>query len=292
MPAAANPDEPARRRPLVSLNIDVANLPREAIERLLELAPQHGRVAAAYAFGDFRREDMDDIAVQLYQHGFRLVHCPAWPNLRGRLKSVVDDVMAQDLRDQLETSPHIDVYILGSGDRNFIAVANALKRHRKRVVVAADEESINRELRLCADEYIPLPRLRRGRPRPSSHTSPVQEMDYDMPDEDELLEQIRRLSESNEYLTVRRIVRAMLPDNLPGAERLRSELANRVETLVEAGRLHVDRRTIRGRVVNTLKIPEPPVEQPAQLPEETASPDVVAHKPPGSRRKSSVQDAS
>ncbi len=154
------------RRPPVSLNIDVANLPREAIDRLLELAPEQGRVLLRHAFGDFRREDMDDLAVQLYQHGFRLIHCPAWPNQRGRLKSVVDDVMAQDLRDQLEYAPEIEVFILGSGDRNFIAVANALKRHGKRVVVAADQESINRELRLCADEYLALPRTRGWRPQP------------------------------------------------------------------------------------------------------------------------------
>lgn len=151
---------------MVSLNIDVANLPREAIERLVELAPEQGRVLTRRAFGDFRREDMDDLAIQLYQYGFQLVHCPAWPNQRGRLKSVVDDVMAQDLRDQMEFAPEVEVFILGSGDRNFIAVANALKRHGKKVVVAADQESINRELRLCADEYLALPRIRGWRPQP------------------------------------------------------------------------------------------------------------------------------
>ncbi len=151
---------------MVSLNIDVANLPREAIERLVELAPDQGRVLLRHAFGDWRREDMDELAVALYQYGFRLIHCPAWPNQRGRLKSVVDDVMAQDLRDQLEYAPEIEVFVIGSGDRNFIAVANALKRHGKRVVVAADQESINRELRLCADEYLALPRIRGWRPQP------------------------------------------------------------------------------------------------------------------------------
>ncbi len=162
MPKVSEP----QRRPLVSLNIDVANVPREAIERLVELAPDQGRVLLRHAFGDWRREDMDELAVQLYQYGFRLIHCPAWPNQRGRLKSVVDDVMAQDLRDQLEYAPEIEVFIIGSGDRNFIAVANALKRHGKRVVVAADQESINRELRLCADEYLALPRTRGWRPQP------------------------------------------------------------------------------------------------------------------------------
>ncbi len=237
---------------MVSLNIDVANLPREAIDRLLELAPGQGRVLMRRAFGDFRREDMDDLAIQLYQHGFQLVHCPAWPNQRGRLKSVVDDVMAQDLRDQLEYAPEVEVFILGSGDRNFIAVANALKRHNKKVVVAADQESINRELRLCADEYLALPRNRGGRSLPQ----PEPEVEFDTPQGDELLERIRLMAASTDYLTLRRIVRALLPDDASGTGRVRSVLANNIQELIDNGSLRTERRMIRGRTVITLEIAE------------------------------------
>lgn len=237
---------------MVSLNIDVANLPREAIERLVELAPSQGRVLMRHAFGDFRREDMDELAIQLYQYGFQLIHCPAWPNQRGRLKSVVDDVMAQDLRDQLESAPEVEVFILGSGDRNFIAVANALKRHGKRVVVAADQESINRELRLCADEYLALPRGRGGRSQPQ----PEPESDFEPPRGGELLEQVRVLADSTDYLTVRRIVRALLPDDVGGGGRARSTLANHIQELIDAGQLRSERRVIKGRVVMTLEIVE------------------------------------
>ena len=236
---------------MVSLNIDVANLPREAIEKLVELAPQQGRVAISHAFGDFRREDMDDLAVQLYQFGFRLIHCPAWPTQRGRLKSVVDDVMAQDLRDQMEYAPNIEVFILGSGDRNFIAVANALKRHGKRVVVAADQESINRELRLCADEFLPLPR-NRGRQSPRPFIQPEPEPDFVVPTNDEMLELLGRMAESIGYLTLRRILRAIVPEDGTGAERARTALTNRIQELVEAGYLQAERRPIKGRMVNTL----------------------------------------
>lgn len=241
----------SEQRPLVSLNIDVANLPREAIERLVELAPAQGRVVISHAFGDFRREDMDELAVQLYLYGFRLIHCPAWPNQRGRLKSVVDDVMAQDLRDQMEYAPEVEVFILGSGDRNFIAVANALKRHGKRVVVAADQESINRELRLCADEYLALPRGRGGRFVPAL---PEPDVDFETPSGIELLEQVRHLAESSDYLTVRRVVRAILPDEVTGIERARSSLASRLQELIDAGHIRSERRTVRGRVMNTLVI--------------------------------------
>jgi hypothetical protein len=269
----------------VSLNIDVANLPREAIERLVEIAPNQGRVIISHAFGDFRREDMDELSIQLYQYGFRLIHCPAWPNQRGRLKSVVDDVMAQDLRDQLEYAPEVEVFILGSGDRNFIAVANALKRHGKRVVVAADQESINRELRLCADEYLALPRARGGRALPQPPSLPEPDLEAELPAGAELMDQIRHLAEITDYLTLRRIVRAMLPDDTPGGERLRHSLANRVQQLVESAQLRVDRRVLRGRVVNTLVIVETaPVPSNGDV---QPSPPVVEapEKPPTPRRR-------
>jgi hypothetical protein len=236
----------------VSLNIDVANLPREAIERLVELAPGQGRVILRHAFGDFRREDMDDLAVQLYQYGFRLIHCPAWPNQRGRLKSVVDDVMAQDLRDQLEYAPEVEVFILGSGDRNFIAVANALKRHNKRVVVGADQESINRELRQCADEFLPLPRFRGG--RVYSQPPVEKEAEYELPTGPELREQVRTLAAASDYITLRRIIRAVLPDDVSGTGRVRSTLANQIQELIDAGYLKPERRIIKGRAVTTLLV--------------------------------------
>ncbi|MHB0869765.1 MAG: NYN domain-containing protein [Chloroflexota bacterium] len=278
---------------MVSLNIDVANLPREAIERLVELAPEQGRVLTRRAFGDFRREDMDDLAIQLYQYGFQLVHCPAWPNQRGRLKSVVDDVMAQDLRDQMEFAPEVEVFILGSGDRNFIAVANALKRHGKKVVVAADQESINRELRLCADEYLALPR---HRGRQLSHPEPEPEPEIDLPSGAELLERVRGLSAATDYLTLRRIVRALLPDDGSGTGRVRSTLANHIQELIDAGHLYSERRVIRGRTVITLVLSEGdaipsngdllPPPQPAESPEPSPAPRRRV------RRKTSVSTAS
>jgi hypothetical protein len=272
---------------MVSLNIDVANLPREAIERLVELAPSQGRVVISHAFGDFRREDMDELSIQLYQYGFRLVHCPAWPNQRGRLKSVVDDVMAQDLRDQLEYAPGVEVFILGTGDRNFIAVANALKRHGKKVVVGADKESINRELRLCADEYLPLPKGRGRR----SFATPEEQPGYDIPSGEELLRQVRQLAASSDYLTVNRILRDLIPRDMSGMEQVRKVLAGHLQALLDSGQLRAERRKVRGRAVNTVVVaddqPESPDghEPPAATPEPPAATPEPPAPPPAPRRR-------
>ncbi|MCX6022462.1 MAG: NYN domain-containing protein, partial [Chloroflexi bacterium] len=106
----------------VSVNLDIANLPPEAAATILRESANYGRVVTARAFADFRRNDLGDLPVQLFQLGFQLVHCPSWPNGGGRLKSVVDSILAQDLRDQAEFDPTLEVFVLGSGDRDFLAV--------------------------------------------------------------------------------------------------------------------------------------------------------------------------
>jgi uncharacterized LabA/DUF88 family protein len=270
------------RRPMVSLNIDVANLPREAIERLVELAPSQGRVVISHAFGDFRREDMDELSIQLYQYGFRLVHCPAWPNQRGRLKSVVDDVMAQDLRDQLEYAPGVEVFILGTGDRNFIAVANALKRHGKKVVVGADKESINRELRLCADEYLALPK---GRGRRTSSV-PEEQPGYDIPSGEKLLGQVRQLADSSDYLTVNRVLRDLIPRDMSGMEQIRKVMAGHLQELIDSGQLRAERLKVRGRAVNTIVVAEDlPDSRDGDEPSPVADEPQAPPPPPTPRRR-------
>jgi hypothetical protein len=155
-------------------------------------------------------------------------------------------------------------------------VANALKRHNKRVVVGADQESINRELRQCADEFLPLPRFRGGRVLPQP---PVErEPEYEPLGGLELLAQVRTLAAASDYITLRRIVRAVLPDDVSGTGRVRSTLANRIQELIDAGYLTPEKRIIKGRAVTTLLVaPEGTVPSNAGLlsasqPSETSEP--------------------
>ncbi|MBI4497237.1 MAG: NYN domain-containing protein [Chloroflexi bacterium] len=141
----------------VSVNLDIANLPPEAPAYILREAAAFGRIIIARAFADYRRNDLGDLPIQLFQYGYQLIHCPSWPNGGGRLKSVVDSILAQDLRDQAEEDPTLEVFVLGSGDRDFMAVVHALRRHGRRVIIAATPDASNRSLVAGADGYIPLP---------------------------------------------------------------------------------------------------------------------------------------
>lgn len=141
----------------ISVTIDATDLTSSSAEPIRDIISRFGRPASARAFADFMQTSLAELAIQLYQMGFTLVHCPTWPNGEGFPKPVVTDILAQDLRDQVEELDGVDVFVLVATSREYIAVANALRRHEKHVVVVADEAKVSRELRLCADEFVGIP---------------------------------------------------------------------------------------------------------------------------------------
>ncbi len=140
----------------ISVTVDASDLTGASAEPLKAIISRYGRPISARAFADFQQTNLAELAVQLYQMGFTLVHCPTWPNGDGFPKPVVTDILAQDLRDQVEELEGVDTFLVVANSREYIAVANALRRHDKRVVVIAEETKVARELRLCADEFVSL----------------------------------------------------------------------------------------------------------------------------------------
>jgi hypothetical protein len=227
---------------------------------------------------------MTDLAIRLFRAGFRLIHCPSWPS-GGIMKSVTDDVMAQDLRDQLETAEDVEIFVLATGDRNFIAVANALKRHGKQVYVAAEERSLSRELGALADRLILLdpppgsqPQRRSEGAQPSGWRSPAgggyergrgreprpepepirvtgQAAGFS---EDEIIQMVATLNEHpGEAATMRRVVKALVPEDPSGRGEARSRVANQISALIAANRLRVEKVRAFGAEVEALVPAEP-----------------------------------
>jgi hypothetical protein len=279
IPEQERPPEATPHPALTSLNIDTANISPYGLERLLEMAPTLGRIVVAHAFSDWKRDDMGDLAILLFRAGFRLIHCPSWPS-GGVMKSVTDDVMAQDLRDQLEVNEDVEVYVLATGDRNFIAVANALKRHGKQVYVAAEERSLSRELGSLADRLIlldpppgtvmerpaaaaypgwrtpagPPPRGRAREPRSERAPEPIRVTGQVSGfSDEEIIQMVATLNgHHGEAATMRRVVKALVPEDPSGRGEARSRLANQIANLIAAGRLRIEKVRAFGAEVEAL----------------------------------------
>ncbi|MHB0867928.1 MAG: NYN domain-containing protein [Chloroflexota bacterium] len=303
---------------VISVTIDASDLSVTAAEPLRNIIGRYGRPVAARAFADFQQSGLSDLSVQLYQMGFTLVHCPTWPNGDGTPKPIVSDIMAQDLRDQLEELDGVETYLLVGTSRDYIAVANALRRHDRRVVVVAEEGKVCREFRMCADEFVALPPtrpepVRAGRsaesgrsgrsvavaraersaesarvertPEPVRVERPAEPVRAErsaepvraertpepiraertpeparaeaqeqtrLPSDGEVLAEVRKIIAAEGICTPRRLARALCPvDRTPTGE-LRSRIANRIQALVDSGKLLRERLVVGGTSVETI----------------------------------------
>ena len=250
----------------ISVTVDASELSAASAEPLRNIISRYGRPVVARAFADFQQPNLSDLAVQLYQMGITLVHCPTWPNGDGSPKPLVADVLAQDLRDQLEEVEDVETFLLVATSRDYIAVANALKRHDRRVVVVAEEAKVCRELRLCADEFAILPPARPERSesrsrrsaepahveRPAEASRPEPQEAVRLPTDAEVLAEVRRVVAAEGICTPRRLARALCPvDRTPTGE-LRSRIANRIQALIDSGKLLRERLVVGGTAVETI----------------------------------------
>jgi hypothetical protein len=314
----------------ISVTVDASDLTGASAEPLKGIISRYGRPVVARAFADFQQTSLSELAVQLYQMGFTLVHCPTWPNGDGFPKSVVSDIVAQDLRDQLEELEGVETFLVIATSREYIAVANAMRRHDKRVVIVAEEAKVAKELRFCADEFAILPPSKAERPapapraprttsrtiepirpervsepikvertpdlprpervqepvraerapelprmiergpeplrmaergletaRPEKVPEPVRAEAQDqvrLPSDIEVLAEVRRIVTAEGICTPRRLARALCPvDRTPTGE-LRSRIANRIQSLVDSGKLLRERLVVGGTSVETILV--------------------------------------
>lgn len=110
----------------VALLIDFENLVRAVdeedidCEAVFRLADEYGRVLVANAYADWRMRDVNQYQADLYGLGIELVHVLG--QRRGVLiKNAVDVKMAVDAVSLMSSLPHIDVYVIVSGDRDFMS---------------------------------------------------------------------------------------------------------------------------------------------------------------------------
>jgi len=117
------------------------------IHLLSEFAAKYGEVCCSFAYADWRIKAVNQWQIDLYSRGVELVHVLG----RGG-KNAVDIRMAIDLVESIYTQPHLDTYIVVSGDRDFLPVINALKRCGKRVIALSTSRAMSKEMKRVCDE--------------------------------------------------------------------------------------------------------------------------------------------
>ena len=152
-----DPDLPSRGQ--VALLIDFENLVRSVdtedvdCEAVFRLADEYGRVLVANAYADWRMKDVNQYQADLYGLGIELVHVLG--QRRGAvIKNAVDVKMAVDAVSLMSTLPHIDVYVIVSGDRDFIHVLKELRRRGKTVIGVSPDKAVSTDFSSLCDRFL------------------------------------------------------------------------------------------------------------------------------------------
>ncbi len=146
------------RKRKVALFIDTANCRNVDFEQVLRIARRHGDLVVTQAYGNFANtRGLGEADETLFILGARLIHCPAWRNGSGEWKSTADEMLMNDVRTLMHTSPSVTRFIICSGDGHYVPTICEIKKRGKEAIVMANQQGASRLVREVADKFIPLP---------------------------------------------------------------------------------------------------------------------------------------
>lgn len=147
------------------------------LEGLFGLAGEYGPVATSRAYGDWRFKEVNQHQVMLYRAGVDLVHVFGRGGGIGG-KNAADVQMATDAIEAIWTLPHVQTFVIVSGDRDFLPVLKTLRRYGKTVVGIAPDSLASSTLASLCDRFLEwssLTALNLGGAAPRAVTTPGSE---------------------------------------------------------------------------------------------------------------------
>ncbi len=130
---------------------------RPNFETIMEKCGEYGRTIIARAYADWYR--YQKVTNALYANGIEPVYVPTYHYTRDyhrqgkAIKNSVDIHLVIDTMKILYTYGNIGVYVLVTGDRDFIPLVNAIRQHGKKVIVIGVAEAASSHLAQSADEF-------------------------------------------------------------------------------------------------------------------------------------------
>ena len=116
------------------------------ISMVKDYANRLGKVAFLRTYGDWnmlykQRKHLKKV------YGMKLINEPHLKTGNGKKKDAVDMRMAFDIGACLEKFPQIDLYILVSGDADFLPVLRQIKMRGKEILIIAEQNSLSCHLK-------------------------------------------------------------------------------------------------------------------------------------------------
>ena len=124
-------------------------------EILMDKCQEYGRVVLARAYADWSRHG--SVIAPLQASGFDPVYVPTYfyeNKEKKTRKNAVDIHIAIEAVEVMFTQPHINTFVLLTGDKDFIPLANALRRHGKTVIAVGVKGTTSPYMRQSTDDFV------------------------------------------------------------------------------------------------------------------------------------------
>jgi hypothetical protein len=108
-----------------------------------------GRVILAQAFADWSNRTFQKLSLNLIENNFQLIHTP---NVRKGKNSSDISLITYGIETILHY-PHIDIYVLVSGDSDFRPFIQSLRRSGKKIYIVCDTKTADESLLNQADGF-------------------------------------------------------------------------------------------------------------------------------------------
>jgi len=174
------------------LGAEQAQFPRFNIKLVLERLLVRGDILVKKAYCDFER--YKDFRKDLHEEGFELIEIP---HLRQSGKNSADIRMVVDALDLCYTKPHLDTFIIISGDSDFSPLVGKLRENAKTVVgVGVKKSSSDLFIKSCKEflYYDDLARKktppRKIQPPQAAKTEVAAKPPHEGPSQEEALDQL------------------------------------------------------------------------------------------------------
>ena len=146
-------------------------------ERPLQIGPivdfinSKGNVCLKKAYGNWNIPIFRQYQQMLIESGFELIHLPATTS---RGKNGADVKMAVDVMENMELVKFINIFIIGSGDTDFIPLIQRIRARGKKVILIGFDHSVGTLVKKNCSEYKSLEELI-GKPEKDSLSSDLAE---------------------------------------------------------------------------------------------------------------------
>lgn len=118
------------------------------IASLIDRISEEGKISYAMAFGDWNKDSIRSIASELSRFNFELIHIPK------SKKNSADITLVTRGVELIFLYPHIDHFVLISGDADFRPFILSLRKYGKRTWIVCDvKNNASEELLKMADRY-------------------------------------------------------------------------------------------------------------------------------------------